>query len=222
MSLNYVRAELCLKCCEDIMRDLTLRESKFLIDLMQLVSYPTCSIRHKGSGKGNPLSDEEISSELGMRYDSARRCLASLRDKNILNKVKEKDLTTGKNRKVTYINKDLVLRGKLIEVNENEEDILNLGENGLYIIKNNENNLIKIGITQNISQRIRGLKTTFNHCGIPCDLELLYYVQDVDNVKLEKHLHKYFKDNNSMNEWFEINPNIVIEYIDSIKEHYLL
>lgn len=91
-------------------------------------------------------------------------------------------------------------------------------EKGLYLIRNNYNNNIKIGITDDIEKRIKQLESYFYHVGIKCDLELLYYVHNIDNIGMEKRLHSKYKNYRVCGEWFAINNiiNSVITYIDNV------
>ena len=77
----------------------------------------------------------------------------------------------------------------------------------LYVIKNNDNGLYKIGITKNIRQRFAQLKTQSG-----CDLVLIFdilFEQGFDERTgvAEKYLHEYFKDKRpkGKGEWFNLN-----------------
>ncbi len=84
----------------------------------------------------------------------------------------------------------------------------------LYVILNKDSGLCKIGITNNVKERLR---TLTNQSG--CDLHLLFDVwfeclYDESNIIAESYLHKYFKDKRKSGEWFSLSPRdlVLIRY----------
>jgi predicted GIY-YIG superfamily endonuclease len=81
----------------------------------------------------------------------------------------------------------------------------------LYVIKNNNTGLYKIGITKNIRQRFAQLRTQSG-----CDLNLTFNIlfeQGYDEITsiAEKYLHEYFKDKRVKGEWFNLNPRDLVK-----------
>lgn len=76
----------------------------------------------------------------------------------------------------------------------------------LYIIKNEITGKIKIGVSNNVSTRIRQLE-----CASGCSLKLLYTLPYSDNVfEIEQYLHKKFENYRSIGEWFTVDVRDVI------------
>lgn len=77
----------------------------------------------------------------------------------------------------------------------------------IYIIENKLLNLIKIGITDNISRRIRQLE-----CSSGCKLKLYHSTELLNHAKqIEKSLHHYFILKRKEGEYFAIAPEEVKE-----------
>jgi predicted GIY-YIG superfamily endonuclease len=83
----------------------------------------------------------------------------------------------------------------------------------LYVIKNNNTGLYKIGITQNIRQRFAQLRTQSG-----CDLTLIFNIlfeqgYDERTAIAENYLHEYFKDKRikGKGEWFNLNPRDLVK-----------
>ncbi len=66
----------------------------------------------------------------------------------------------------------------------------------LYVLSCN--NLLKIGVTNNIDKRIKSLQT-----GNPHKIELLYLEERLNPTKAERFLHQYFSKYRLEGEWFE-------------------
>lgn len=71
----------------------------------------------------------------------------------------------------------------------------------LYVMQCN--NFIKIGVSDNPERRIKDLQT-----GNPYEIKLLLAIDDYDAYGLENQFHKYFKNINSIGEWFEVDENV--------------
>ena len=81
----------------------------------------------------------------------------------------------------------------------------------VYIIKNPENDRIKIGVAQNVDKRIKQLET-----GAGTELELVYKSIVMSNAyEVEKILHKYFEEYRVHGEWFEVNYYKVIDVLEN-------
>lgn len=83
----------------------------------------------------------------------------------------------------------------------------------LYIIEDNDDRRYKIGITNNVEKRIAQLQT-----GNPNELEYVAYfhseIGDILGLEikyLERFLHKNYADKNIRGEWFNLNPDQVID-----------
>ena len=73
-------------------------------------------------------------------------------------------------------------------------------------------NLVKIGRTTNLNERIRSLS---NHSGVPVPFECYYACEVEDGDKVEKSIHDAFGDHrtNPKREFFEIDPERVISIL---------
>lgn len=72
--------------------------------------------------------------------------------------------------------------------------------------------LIKIGRTINLEERVRSLSS---HSGVPVPFEVYYACVVSNSVKVEKHLHDGFGDHrvNPKREFFRINPERVLSIL---------
>ena len=72
--------------------------------------------------------------------------------------------------------------------------------------------LVKIGKTSNLEERIRSLSA---HTGVPIPFEVFYACEVVDANKIERHLHDGFGDHriNPRREFFRINPERVLSIL---------
>lgn len=121
------------------------------------------------------------------------------------------------------LNKSIML--KSIKSNKNIEILTihfdNLEElelKGLYLIRNLNNNNIKIGICNNLKLRFNEIRNSFRFCGIEPNLKIECFVETRHHYKLESYLHEEFKNYNIQNEWFNIeNIDIVL---DRVKEYF--
>lgn len=77
--------------------------------------------------------------------------------------------------------------------------------NGVYLIRNLDNNLLKIGRCSDLQRRFKEIKGAFKHIGVDPNLKIECFIEYEYNTQLERYLHKKFKDNRIQNEWFEIN-----------------
>jgi hypothetical protein len=98
---------------------------------------------------------------------------------------------------------------------ENFEDIKT---EGAYLIRNLDNNNLKIGITNDLERRLKEIKKSFQFCGIEPHLKVECFIEYKDNINLESYLHSTFKKYNSQNEWFSIyNINDIINELQYFK-----
>ena len=86
----------------------------------------------------------------------------------------------------------------------------------IYLIKDYRTGLIKIGSSNNPERRLVELKNEYKN-------ESLYLIAYVENVeqKLETELHKKYKNQNKINEWFELSNDEIEEIIKNnhMKKH---
>lgn len=77
--------------------------------------------------------------------------------------------------------------------------------------------LIKIGRTNNLEERVRSLSA---HSGIPVPFEVYYACTVADAVKVEKHIHEGFGDHrvNPKREFFRINPERILAILKLVEE----
>jgi Rha family phage regulatory protein len=86
----------------------------------------------------------------------------------------------------------------------------------IYVIKNPLNETVKIGVAQDVDKRIKQLQT-----GAGIELELIYKSMICSNAfAIEKDVHKYFEEYRTFGEWFKINPEIVINFLE--KQDFIL
>lgn len=86
----------------------------------------------------------------------------------------------------------------------------------VYVLVNPDNNRIKIGVTENIQQRIDTLR---NASG--CDIFLFYLSPWVcDAYLLEAETHKRFARNRYIGEWFDLEPEKAVIYIQQHLKDY--
>ena len=80
-------------------------------------------------------------------------------------------------------------------------------------------NLVKIGRTTNLEERIRALSI---HSGVPIPFEVFYACEVDDANRVERHIHDGFGDHriNPKREFFRINPERVVAILElvSIRE----
>lgn len=81
----------------------------------------------------------------------------------------------------------------------------------VYLIRDSWMNLVKIGVTKNISSRFRELQN-----GCPQELVIVGLIHNESANKIERQLHKRFASKNYRGEWFELTEADV----DSILEQY--
>ena len=86
----------------------------------------------------------------------------------------------------------------------------------IYVIKNPLNETIKIGVAQDVDKRIKQLQT-----GAGIELELIYKSMICSNAfAIERDVHEYFKEYRTFGEWFKVNPEIVIDFLE--KQDFIL
>jgi hypothetical protein len=91
---------------------------------------------------------------------------------------------------------------------------------GVYLLRNLDNNKLKIGSSINLNDRIKVIESNFRFCGIEPHLKIECFIEFKHNLELEKFLHKYLKQYNYMNEWFSIdNIDIVLKEIKFFKDN---
>lgn len=73
----------------------------------------------------------------------------------------------------------------------------------IYFIGNSQFNIVKIGVTKNLTNRLYSYNTHF-----PFDLEVLLVIEE-GNYKLEKFLHNKFKSSHLKNEWYNLSQDIL-------------
>lgn len=98
----------------------------------------------------------------------------------------------------------------------------NLQENnfrGVYLIRNLDNRLLKIGRCNNLARRFKEIVRSFNFCGVEPKLKVECFLEYDNEIDLELYLHEQFKEVREQNEWFEIEDiHIILEKLDSFEE----
>jgi len=86
---------------------------------------------------------------------------------------------------------------------------------GVYFIKNEYNNMIKIGRTNNIKERFAELKGSFLHVGMEPKLQLISIVLTFPKYmgQMESYFHQRFKGKRRIGEWFDITKEDIFNEI---------
>lgn len=98
---------------------------------------------------------------------------------------------------INIINKNT----KLIDYNKKNDTNL-----CVYFIGCNE--YTKIGYTNDIKRRMREIQT----CN-PYNIKLLYIINNVHNVSIEKHAHLHFKQYHIRGEWYKISDSQINSFL---------
>ena len=100
-------------------------------------------------------------------------------------------------------------------VHNTNEDLESLKLQGVYLIRNLDNNMLKIGVASNLSRRFKQLISTFKHVGQKPNLKIECFIECEDTYSLESYLHKKFKEHKYQNEWFDIQDiNDILKILD--------
>ena len=91
---------------------------------------------------------------------------------------------------------------------------IGVGVDFVYVIKNTQSGLYKIGITTNYKRRFLSLK---NSSG--CNLETIYVIElrgeiDESAHDIEQFIHEYFNKNRVQGEWFRLRDSDLNEIED--------
>ena len=107
-----------------------------------------------------------------------------------------------------------------MNINVLKENFLMSTSKGVYLIRNKQNGLLKIGRTYNIERRYGEIVKSFEFCGMSAsNIILEKFIECSEEVRLERELHKELENYNVQNEWFDIKDyNIVEEALISIIE----
>lgn len=85
----------------------------------------------------------------------------------------------------------------------------------VYMMCDASNNLFKIGVTRGTTdKRIKQLQT-----GNGSEIHLVNYFKSEFPFKVEKMLHTHFYDNNTLNEWFELNSDEICQFIPLCEQY---
>ncbi len=76
--------------------------------------------------------------------------------------------------------------------------------------------LVKIGRTTNLEERLRSLST---HSGVPVPFEVFYACEVSDSAKVERQIHEGFGDHriNTKREFFRINPERILAILKLVE-----
>lgn len=78
----------------------------------------------------------------------------------------------------------------------------------IYLIQESENNYFKIGVSKNISQRIKQLQT-----GSAGSIKVLNTFKSEFAHKIEKSLHRKYNAYNIKGEWFDLPESAIESFI---------
>lgn len=92
----------------------------------------------------------------------------------------------------------------------------------IYFIRNDYNNKIKIGSTNDIINRFSDFKRYFNFVGLEPKITLIALVLTFDRYKksLENSFHEYYRNFRYKNEWYTINADDVINDFISASDKF--
>ena len=97
-----------------------------------------------------------------------------------------------------------------------KEDFDRCKNKGVYLIRNLDNGLLKIGKAKNINRRFKEIKSSFKFCGNTPNLKIESFIEYDNNGELESYFHNTFEHNRIQNEWFDIlNSQVVLNDIES-------
>lgn len=99
-----------------------------------------------------------------------------------------------------------------MNINVLKENFLMSTSRGVYLIRNRQNGLLKIGRTNNIERRYGEIIKSFEFCGMSAsNIILEKFIECSDEVRLERELHKELENYNVQNEWFDIKDYDIVE-----------
>lgn len=81
---------------------------------------------------------------------------------------------------------------------------------GVYFIKNEETELIKIGCSKDINKRYRDLQAQNEHLGYTSKLVLLDKILVDNYYDLEQYIHNKYSEKRVINEWFKITKEDIL------------
>lgn len=96
-------------------------------------------------------------------------------------------------------------------MNDLRKTTIKIPMKSIYVVEN-EHGMVKIGVSQNVTGRIATLSKQggFN-------VNNLYQSKACSNAyKIENHIHKKLKANSVKGEWFKIEFETAVEFVDSI------
>jgi hypothetical protein len=86
---------------------------------------------------------------------------------------------------------------------------------GVYLIRNLDNNNLKIGLTNDLKRRLHEIEKSFQFCGSIPNLKIECFIKYQNNESLEQFLHNELQEFNYQNEWFSIeNINIILDRLN--------
>ena len=99
-----------------------------------------------------------------------------------------------------------------MNINVLKENFLMSTSKGVYLIRNKQNGLLKIGRTNNIERRYGEIVKSFEFCGMTAsNIILEKFIECSEEVRLERELHKELENYNVQNEWFDIKDYDIVE-----------
>ena len=99
-----------------------------------------------------------------------------------------------------------------MNINVLKENFLMSTSKGVYLIRNKQNGLLKIGRTNNIERRYGEIIKNFEFCGMSAsNIILEKFIECSEEVILERELHKELENYNVQNEWFDIKDYDIVE-----------
>ena len=103
-----------------------------------------------------------------------------------------------------------------MEIKLHYNNLEGLQEAGVYLIRNKDNDLLKIGYCNNLERRLKEIIKSFNFTGQDPQLKIECFIECKHYKELEKYLHNHFEEFRSKNEWFNIND--ISEVVEVAKQ----
>lgn len=157
----------------------------------------------------NLIEDEKMRYILDILYEKNEEI------KNIKNNTeKQNDLL--KNIVDILISTNNKIEENMKILSEKNKNIDNKSIGFVYLIKDCKSGYLKIGKTKYLTERLKSLKT-----GNP-NITIIASKKSENYSKLEKHLHKVYRENNICGEWFKLSDYEISEIIQDYKFNLIL
>lgn len=89
----------------------------------------------------------------------------------------------------------------------------------IYFVKDNNRNIIKIGMTRNLKKRINDFNQAYDFCGIDSNIKIVacFMTNKEHLVYAERYFHKLFEKYLKYREWYDISEENLLKIINDIQ-----